>query len=47
MQGSLSKIRHLIAHLDFTDGFAHACDYDSLENAPLRRVCTLLLYKTN
>lgn len=44
--GSLSTIRHLIAHLDFT-GFAQACDCDSLESSPLAMACIPFLYKAN
>lgn len=46
-RGSLSIIRHLIAHLDFTDGFARTFDYDSLESTPLMLVCLPFLYKEN
>lgn len=47
MQGLFQIIRHLIAHTDFTDGFAHACDYDSLESTPLMIVCIPFFCKAN
>lgn len=43
----LSIISHLIAHLYFTNGFAHACDYDSHESTPFMIVCIPFLYKGN